>query len=162
MRGTAESQSMIGSLFPEKLEYQDPAHIRFYDGAIRKTMDKFAKRMGVEKSKSISFTDDPNGNWGWVIDLPKDRKAIEDLGLYMPSLGKDKADNVTSPVPAVRTSRSLALKRKYNATNQDELLKELTERELELEKYSKPGEPQEVIPVEGSQFAQKEMQLLVM
>lgn len=151
-----KKKGYMGQIKPDKLDYEDPKLIKFYDGAIRKTMDKFAKRMGVEKSKSISFDqNDPDARHGWVIDLPKDRKTIEDLGLYMPKLGKDEVVNFAEPVPLVKRSRSLQLKESFKTSSTDKLVDDLGNAEAELGNYLQPGEPLEVIPVEGSNFAQK-------
>lgn len=156
-----KKRGYMGQIKPDKLDYEDPAFLRFYDGAIRKTMDKFAKRMGVEKSKSISFDqNDPDAKHGWVIDLPKDRKTIEDLGLYMPKLGEDEVVNFAEPIPLLKRSRSLQLKEKFKATSIDEISEDLTNSEAELSNYLQPGEPLEVIPVEGSNFAQKRNELV--
>ena len=147
-----QNQGRIGSYKPEGLDFQDPKLIRFYDGVIRKAVDKMAKKMGVEKTRSISFDDeDPNLQDGWVIDLPKNREKIEQLGLFMPRLGDE--DQVFTPdLPLVASSRSLNLSSRYADKTIDQVNDELTEAERGLSEYARSDENLEMLDPEGSSF----------
>lgn len=95
----------------------------------------------------IDSSDKPDS---WYMPLPKDRSKIENLGFYMPSLGKDEG-NVPDAPGIVRDRAN-----RFNNMSVSELRKSATETEQEWRKVASPEEPKKYTTSDDvSEFTKK-------
>jgi hypothetical protein len=115
---------------------------------------EFDKPSQVEKFTKEDFKLASKKN-SWAMALPKDRSKIENLGFYMPSLGKDDG-NVPSTPLIVRDRAN-----RYKSMSMSQLRKSATEVEQEWREVASPDEPKNYATTdEESKYTQKRNEIV--
>jgi len=121
-----------------------------YNKSPRNNYRNYSTRRNLANRDIMQSLLDDDGIDSWYMPLPKDRSKIENLGFYMPSLGKDEG-NVPDAPGIVRDRAN-----RFNNMSVSELRKSATETEQEWRKVASPEEPKKYVTSdEVSEFTKK-------